>query len=150
MTKKYNLEITEEQAKTIMNACEMFSRLQGGQWKDVFEWLPIKKGIDYKVLHQVEDTIQYLMPSILKDNVDGVSSSFGVGHPELDKSHDISWEIHCAIRHKLSWERAVEDGIVESETSSRKWPEMMTVDYDPPMRWSTEPLVKITQITENQ
>lgn len=146
MTKVYRFEVTEAQAKTIMNACEIFSRLQGGQWKDAFEWLPLKKEIDYEVMHQVYDEIQKMMPSILEQGIDGVYSSFGVGNPDLDESHDISWDLHCAIRHKLSWEKAVEDGIIETEDSPRKFPEMLTVNYDTPMNFSGQPLLKIKRV----
>jgi hypothetical protein len=80
------------------------------------------------------------------DNVDGKGLSLGVGHPALPADNSIAYDIHRTIRHKLAWQRAVSEGIVASETSARKWPEMLHVDYDAPMKWSTEPLPTIEQL----
>jgi hypothetical protein len=144
--KTYTLTITEKQARALMDACELLSRIQGGQVREVFEYLPLKKGVDWEVYHQIQDELTKRMPEILKDGINGWSSSFGVGHPELPESHDISWDLYQVIRHKLSWERAVEEGVIESENSPRKWSEMMGVSFDPPMKWSNEKLAIMTRI----
>lgn len=49
MTKTYNLQVTEEQLKVISTACELLSRIQGGQIREAFEHLPLKKDIDWSV-----------------------------------------------------------------------------------------------------
>jgi hypothetical protein len=46
----------------------------------------------------------------------------------------------------LSWERAVEEGVIESENSPRKWSEMMGVSFDSPMKRSNEPLAKLERL----
>jgi len=144
--KTYNLQVTEEQLKVISTACELLSRIQGGQIREAFDYLPLKKGVDWEVYHQIQDELTKRMPEILKDGIDGWSSSFGVGHPELPESHDIAWDLYQVIRHKLSWERAVEEGVIESENSPRKWSEMMGVSFDPPMRFGSEKLAKIERV----
>ena len=58
------------------------------------------------------------------------------------------FDLYEVIRHKLSWERAVEKGIIESEDSPRNFTEMMTVNYDKPFMWGNEPLAKIERIPE--
>ena len=146
MTKTYTLTITEKQARALMDACELLSRIQGGQIREAFDYLPLKKDIDWSVYHEIQDELTRRMPEILEDGIDGWSSSFGVGHPELPESHDIAWDLYQVIRHKLSWERAVDDGVIESENSPRKWTEMMGVNYDPPMKWSNEPLAKMERV----
>lgn len=146
MTKTYTLTITKKQAQVISCACELLSRIQGGQIREAFDHLPLKKGVDWSVYHEIQDELTKRMPEILQDGIDGRSSSFGVGNPKLPESHDIAWDLYTTIRHKLSWEYAVEQGIVESENSPRKFPEMMTVNYDPPMKWSNEPLAKMERM----
>ena len=147
MTEKlYNLQITEKQLQVISTACELLSRIQGGQVLEAFEHLPLRKDMDWGVYHEIKDELTKRMPEILKDEIDGWGSSFGVGHPELPESKDIAIDLYQTIRHKISWERAVEKGIVESEDSPRKFMEMMGVSYDKPFNWSAEPLAKIERI----
>ena len=144
--KNYNLQVTEKQLQVISTACELLSRIQGGQVRDVFDHLPLRKDMDWGVYHENQDELTKRMPGILKDGIDGWSSSFGVGNQELPESQAISWDLYEVIRHKISWERAVEKGIVESEDSPRKFMEMMGVSYDKPFNWSAEPLAKIERI----
>ncbi len=139
----YTLTVTEEQAKVISTACELLARIQGGQIKEAFVHLPLDKNLDWDVYHEIQDNLTERMPEILKGGIDGWCSSFGVGSSELPKSHDIAWDLYQVVRHRLSWERAVEDGVVESVDSPRKFPEMMFVSFDEPMQYGTEPLAKI-------
>jgi hypothetical protein len=147
MTEKlYNLQVTEKQLQVISTACELLSRIQGGQVREVFDHLPLRKDMDWGVYHEIQDELTKRMPEILKDGINGWSSSFGVGHPELPESKDIAIDLYQTIRHKKSWERAVEEGIVESEDSPRKFTEMMGVSYDKPFMWSAEKLATITRV----
>jgi hypothetical protein len=144
--KTYNLQVTEEQLKVISTACELLSRIQGGQIREAFDYLPLKKDIDWSVYHEIQDELTRRMPEILEDGIDGWSSSFGVGSSKVHNYHDIAWDLYQVIRHKLSWERAVEEGVIESENSPRKWSEMMGVSFDPPMRFGSEKLAKIERV----
>jgi hypothetical protein len=147
MTEKlYNLQITEKQLQVISTACELLSRIQGGQVLEAFEHLPLRKDMDWGVYHEIKDELTKRMPEILKDGINGWNSSFGVGNPDLPESKDIAIDLYQTIRHKKSWERAVEEGIVESEDSPRKFTEMMTVDFDSPMKFGVEKLAKITRV----
>lgn len=146
MTKTYTLTITEKQAKALVDATDLLQRVQLGQWREIEDNLPLKKPIDYEQFHNHMQLIGSILSNHLLDNIDGYASSLGIGHPELPESNGILYDLHCVIRNKLAWERAVEQGIIESEDSERKWPEMMTVDYDPPMKWGNEPLAKMERI----
>lgn len=146
MTKTYTLTITEKQAKALVDATDLLQRVQLGQWREIEDNLPLKKPIDYKQFHNDLQLIGSILSNHLLDNIDGYASSLGIGHPELPESNSILYDLHCVIRNKLAWERAVEQGIIESEDSERKWPEMMTVDYDPPMKWSSEKLATMVRI----
>lgn len=143
MTKLYKLQVTEKQAQVISIACELLSRIQGGQIREAFDYLPLKKDIDWSVYHEIQDELTKRMPEILEDGIDGWNIHFGIGSSKVHSHMDIAWDLYTTIRHKLSWDKAVEQGIIENENSPRKWPEMMTVNYDTPMKWSNEPLAKM-------
>jgi hypothetical protein len=147
LMKTYNLQVTEEQLKVISSACELLSRIQGGQIREAFEHLPLKKGVDWDAYHEIQDEVTKRMPEILEDGIDGWSSSFGVGSPKLPDSHDIAWDLYTTTRHQLSWEYAIEQGWVEDFNSPRDWSKMLGVSYDTPMKFSKEPLAKLERVS---
>jgi len=148
MTEKlYNLQITEKQAKALMEATDFLQRIQLGQVREIQDNLPLKKPIDYSQLHNDMRLIGSVLSNHMIDNIDGGASSLGIGHPSLPESNGILYDLHCVIRRKLAVERAVENGVIENENVSRdKMP--ITVDYDFPMHWGSEKLAKIERINE--
>jgi hypothetical protein len=144
--KFYQMTVTKEQLQVISNACNVLARLQLGQWDIMFDELPVQKELDYEKYHQIKDTLRQMMPMILAGGMDGLHSSYGVANPNLPRENGVAFDLRDVIRHKLSWEDAVEKGIIESEDAPRKWPEMMYVNYDPPMKWGDEKLATITRI----
>ena len=146
MTKTYTLTITEKQAWALQEATDLLQRVQLGQWREIEDNLPLKKPIDYEEFHNDFKIIGELLSKHMIGGIDGYCSSLGIGNKNLPESNGILYDIHCVIRHKLSWERAVEQNVIESEDSKRKWPEMMGVNYDPPMKWGNEPLAKMERV----
>lgn len=149
MTKTFTLTLSEKQAQAILAACELMSRIQGGQILEAFEHLPLREDIDWGAYHEIRDDLTKRMPEILKNRIDGWQSHFGVGNKELPESHDIAWDLYQVIRHHLSWQKAVEDGIVESMDSPREFLKMMGVNYDTPMNFGCEPLAKMERVDES-
>ncbi len=145
--KTYNLTITEKQARALVDATDLLQRVQLGQWREIQDNLPLQKPIDYEEFHQDMRIIGAILSKHMIDGIDGGASSLGIGNKNLPESNGILYDLHCVIRHKLSWERAVEQNVIESEDSERKWPEMIGVNFDPPMKWGTEPLAKIERVT---
>lgn len=145
--KTYTLTITEKQAWALQEATDLLQRVQLGQWREIEDNLPLKKPIDYEELRNDLQIIGALLSKHMINNIDGYASSLGIGNRNLPESNGILYDLHCVIRHKLSWERAVEQGIIDSEDSERKWPEMMTVNYDPPMKWGNEQLAKMERVS---
>ena len=47
MSKTYTITVTEDQAKCIQDATELLSRIMGGQWNEIGDWLPLRKDMDY-------------------------------------------------------------------------------------------------------
>ncbi len=146
MTEKlYNLQITEKQAKALMEATDLLQRIQLGQVREIQDNLPLQKPIDYSQLHNDMRLIGSVLSNHMINNIDGGASSLGIGHPSLPESNGILYDLHCVIRRKLAVERAVENGVIENENVSRnKMP--ITVDYDTPMRWGSEKLATIERV----
>ena len=47
-------------------------------------------------------------------------------------------DLHQVIRHRLSWDRAIAEGVTDG--TKREWPAMMQTWYDEPAKYSEEPL----------
>lgn len=148
MTKTYTLTITEKQAWALQEATDLLQRVQLGQWREIEDNLPLQKPIDYEGLRNDFQIIGAILSKHMISNIDGYASSLGIGNENLPESNGILYDLHCVIRNKLSWERAVEQNIIESEDSPRKWPEMMGVNFDSPHRWGNEPLAKMERIKD--
>lgn len=143
---KYTLTVTAIQAQVIADACDLLSRVQSGQWPVAYDLLPKDGNITWEQWHEARDAIKVIMKTILKDGIDGVASSFGVGSPETPPSSDIAWDIYQVIRHRLAWEEAIRRGDARSIDDGRDWRSMMGVAYDPPMRFGPEPLAKMQSL----
>lgn len=147
MTKTYTLTITEEQARALQYATDVLQRIQLGQWREIVDWLPIQKPIDYNELHQDQRIIGAILSKHMIDNIDGGASSLGVGHPDLPKSNGVLYDLYCVIRRKLAVERAVEEGLIENENVSRNQMPI-TVDFDTPMKWGDQPLAVMERVND--
>ena len=143
----YTLKVSKKQAEVISRACDVYARLLMGQMDEAFDCIPLKKDVDYTRLWEIKRSLQVMLPEILIHDIDGFSSSLGVCSPELDENSNIAVDIHQVIRYELSMEKALEDGVISSK-EERKWPEMMTVNYDKPHKWSDEKLAVIERIGE--
>ena len=149
MPKKYTVTLTEKQLLAISDAADLQQRLQLGQYREIENSLPIDyKTVNWEEFHEDMKEIGRILSKHMIGDVDGTFCTLGVGNEKLPESNSILYEIHRVIRHKLSWEKAVEEGIVESEESPRNWSKMMTVNFDEPMKYSNQPLPKIERIVE--
>jgi hypothetical protein len=134
--KTYTIELNEKQATLLSSACELIARLGINQMKEVFRHLPIDyDNIDYTAYYDDQFAIESIIKKYIK------KAPFD-GH--LKEKADIAWDLYQVIRNQLSWEWAIERGIVSSKDDERNWKEMSGVSYDEPMKISKEPLAKIT------
>ena len=141
MTATYTLTLTREQAQLLSQACETVARLGIGQWRDALEWLPTTEYMAHG-WHQDMDAIGAILSKYTKDNVDGWRCSLSVRSDKVHEQAKIAWDLYQVIRYRLSWDRAIEQGIVKPG-EPRKWPEMMGVNYDDPMKTSKGPMAQI-------
>jgi hypothetical protein len=145
--KVYNLHITEAQARALCFACDLLQRVQIGQWREIIDWLPLKKPIDYNELHQDQRIIGAILSKHMIDGIDGGASSLGIGHPDLPKNNGVLYDLYCVIRRKLAIERAVEEGVIEDKNVSRNQMPI-TVDFDEVYGWGDEKLAIMERVND--
>lgn len=146
MTKTYQITVTEEQARALCFACDVLQRVQLGQWREIVDWLPLKKPIDYEELHQDQRIIGAILSKHMIDGIDGMASSLGIGHPDLPKNNGVLYDLYKVITRELSLERLIEEGKIPHKNVSRN-DLPITVDFDQIYKWGDEPLAKIKKVT---
>jgi hypothetical protein len=140
--KQYQVTLTEHHMQVISTACELLARVGIGQI-DFLDHLPLKD--KYLFPHEEKAQIREIIKNLTISGVDGWASNLGISSDNTDIESKRAWEIHQSFRHRLSWDRAVEQGIIESIESRRKWPEMMGVNFDEPMGLTDEALPQIKE-----
>lgn len=137
----YTLTVTEKQAQVIATAAELLARLGIGQFRDALEHLPMPEFLP-PGWHDDMDAIGKILSRHMAGGIDGHSSSLGMHHKDTPEVSRVAWDLYQVIRHRLAWDRAVRDGVVEPG-APRKWPEMIQVFYDEPMKTSDQPLATV-------
>lgn len=136
--KKYQLVLTETQMHLVQQACEAAARIGFGQaGMAVSFFVPDATGETFG--WEEERSVDAVVKPRLGLHP---NSSFGVGSRKAHKSADSAWDISQTIRHRLSWDKAIADGVIK-DGEERKWPEMSGVNYDPPMFWAEGPRPEI-------
>ncbi len=139
---KYVIELTDVQLKLISDACEICAKLKLGQIGPALTKLELKN-IQGRVISDYDfgKSVESLIKPIMGLKYD---SAWGVGYSEYT---DSLFDIHEAIRHRLAWDEAHASGMIEPG-EKRKWPEMMSIDYDEPIKCGLEPLPVIIKVNE--
>jgi hypothetical protein len=131
----YTITVTERQAAELQEACELLARIKIGQIDHAIERLPgFYDRRDWEQVHATRHEIQRLANTLM---------------PEATKRREdgIAWDLYQVIRHRLSWDRAHDLGVIQPG-EPRKWPEMMGVSYDEPLAMSGLPLATIKEIEQ--
>jgi len=129
----YTVEFSEEQLQTIIEACDLYSRLQLGQLHMLTEpygVFPVKSISEHQeqVKYLTDALKAYLYPELSKNAYYGI---FSDSTPEPAKE---LWDIQQVLRHSIAWHNYPEGG--------------MTVNFDTPLPASKLPLCKVTNIKE--
>ena len=138
----YTLTVTTAQAETLILATEILARLGIGQFRDALERLPTREFMP-DGWHEDMDSIGKILSRHMIGGIDGYYSNLGIHHKDVREPSRIAWDLYQVLRHRLAWDRAAKEGIVESANAQRKWPEMMQVHYDEPMKVSDQPLALV-------
>jgi len=139
----YALRMNARQAGVVQEALEIIARLGIGQFRYALDYLPFPKDRDYAGWHEDLDTIGRMLAKYTTGHVDGWTCNLGIYNKETPELSRIAWDLQQVVRHRLSWDRAVDAGHVENLSSPRNWKEMMGVNFDSPMKSSPEPLATI-------
>ena len=140
----YTIKVTERQLKELSNACEVVARLRIGQPEDALRELRGESEA-FVVMEDFEKF--YEMERVVQDST-GFSrgASWGVGKFE---DADILFDMHQVFRNVTSWAHAKRCKLTESD-GSRNWNTMMTVNYDEPMKYSSQPLPEVKEDSNGQ
>ena len=138
MSRTYTITLNEAQAGTIQIACEVLARLGIGQFRYALEHMPTTEFIPdgwYEDMNTVENILsRHMQPNGKTPH-----------QVHTREQHKAAWDLYTLVRHRLSWDHAVDEGRIKPG-EPRKWPEMMTVNYDNPHHTSKEPLAKIEEV----
>ena len=128
----YTITVTETQLGHLRDACELLARCRIGQIDAACREVLDEHGraaVPYDAAKQAEDLVKASIG--LSPN-----GSWGVGK---HGTADIPWDMYQVFRHRLAWDQAYEEGIIQPG-AKRDYYSMMGVSYDPPMQHGAEPL----------
>lgn len=143
--KQYTLTVTETQAQVLIQALEVMARLGIGQFRDALDLLPMQE-FRPPGWHEDMEAIGRILSKHTIGGVEGHRISLGISHADTSPQAKSAWDMYQVIRHRLSWDRAVWDGTIDSPDAPRDWSKMLGVHYDEPMRTGPEPLAKIERV----
>jgi hypothetical protein len=127
------LTINKEQARIMCEALELYSRLKHGQISElrslfVDRWCEPNGSFNWSSEYLFDELKRVIFPDLAKN------ASYGVGNKIYPES-SVAWDIMQVLRHRLAWDRLKAEG--------RDQPEYWGVQYNPPMRFGSEPLAHI-------
>ena len=115
---KYQITLNEKQLATLIDACDLLSRVHNVQMFSVTEHLPL----------DTNKISEYDLQKYIQNLVD----------PYIDENkrnqNDIAYDMQKVFRHRLAWDRNPKGGV--------------TVNFDTPFQSSSEPLPMIMKIEE--
>lgn len=122
MSEKYLLEATENQLQIISLALDIFSRLESGQFECCFDMIHWKYPENRAEVDALLKKCQLLLTGMNNGNL-------GIGNVS-DKAR-IAYDLHTVIRHHFAWMHKPSGGL--------------TVDFDKPMHYGSEPLAVVRE-----
>jgi len=134
---RYQITLTRSQLGEIARALEACFRMGIGQPSSSLQYCRNAEGAP---AIWAWDDVQPIERAIKDKMRLHPNASWGVGRFE---KLDVLCEMYKSIEHFMSWEHAVKDGVVQSMDAPRRWPEMMGCNYDEPMRYTSEPMIKV-------
>lgn len=139
--KTYQVTMNEKQVMLLSYVSECTSRWLAGQPDMMIEMLGNKDGKMAFQDHEDKDAVCNLIKKQM-----GVTNGSSWNMPKSEDTN-LLWDIYQVFRHRISWDKAIEKGIIK-EGESRNFSEMFGVNYDDPMRRGGEFLCTIKEIKE--
>lgn len=97
---KYELELTEDQARIVSVACEFYARVRMGQFKEII-WHTLDMGTQTDDYCKRRDEAEKLLLEARKQlypELHGIGHSYGIGKYE---DADRAFDVHQVIRHEV-------------------------------------------------
>jgi hypothetical protein len=126
--RKYLLEIDEDQAQALSQACEFMSRIAMGQFSEITSGLWFKWKVNDPDTLDVCEKIVTTAKSMLTDLPR--NSYFGIMSADVQENCKVMYDLHQVIRYRLAWDR---------RPDTKDW----DIHKDEPMRVSSSPLPSI-------
>lgn len=121
---------------------ESVSRWLAGQPDMMIEMLGNKDG---KMAFQ-DNEDKDAVCNLIKKQI-GVTNGSSWNMPKSEDTN-LLWDIYQVLRHQISWDKAIENGIIK-DGEPRKFSEMFCVNYDKPTRRGSEPLCVIEAVNKD-
>ena len=138
--RKYSLVMNLEQARIMCEALEVYSRLKHGQIDELHNLFRDRWCAPDSPFNWDNEWIFYALKSIIFPELER-NASYGVGSTVYPEG-SVAWDVMQVLRHRLAWDRLKAEG--------RDQPEFYGVQYNPPMRFGSEPLaeIKVEKVSE--
>ena len=115
--KMYQITLNEKQLETLIDACELLSRIKNNQIFGAVERLPLKSNVsDFDLQKELQGIIDPLIDEDKKDK----------------EAANIAYDLKKVFLHQLSWDKHPEGGV--------------TVKFDEPIKSSKEPFAIIKKL----
>jgi hypothetical protein len=141
MSKKYKLEVNEEQLSIIERAVETYARIGTKQYAialgNIIEPSDGCKFLGHKALYEIEQFIRKQEWCHLPPN-----ASHGIYQDCISDDFRVAWDLYQVVRYARSWANAEH----KPEERNEHFSEYMTVNYDAPMHSSKQPLPTCKEI----
>ena len=132
MAHKYNIVVDEQQARILVAALDLYSRIGIGQLTEVvrvynYEWKMPVPMVDrlVDVMNEAKRVIGF-----------GPGGSYGIHSPDVHDVFRRAFDIRCVVRHRLAFDRTPEGGF--------------GVDFDTPRQIGELPLPTISHVTKKE
>lgn len=132
MVHKYNIVVDEQQARILVAALDLYSRIGIGQLTEVvrvynYEWKTPIPTVDrlVEVMNEAKHVIGF-----------GPGGSYGIHSPNVHDVFRRAFDIQCVIRHRLAFDRTPEGGF--------------GVDFDTPRQIGELPLPTISHVAKKE
>lgn len=139
---KYRIELTEEQAKTMIHAMDLASRILSGQLGIIDEYISsyYDTSMPYDVRRGMLNTLK--MSYKFGGRVLEQNESLGISNTELVEDSRTLYDMLCVIRHSIARDKA-------GNPEKRNWNTMVGYYYDSPMHYGKADLIKCEKVVNS-
>jgi len=107
MTTKYNLTVTEEQARILTDALDLYSRIGIGQFEEVLQVYDRNLKLD----EETRDRIRIGLDIAKREAGHPRSGSHGIHNEKVDDRFRAAYDLQQVVRNRLAWDRNPKGGI---------------------------------------